>query len=167
MTDQTPWDELDDDELMAALAQAVAEAGAVPDRRREAARAAFSWRTVDAELAELLHDSALDAGAAVRSGSAPGVDEPRTLSFGSGALALEVEVDGEVVMGQVVGPTPAPGAATVALQRAEGAEGGEGDEVVVEVDAAGFFRVEGVVSGPVRFVVRADGWALTSPWVVL
>ena len=54
---------------MAELAAAVEEEAAVSDRRRAAARAAFTWRTVDAELAELLHDSALDAGAAVRSGS--------------------------------------------------------------------------------------------------
>ena len=83
---------MSDDELMAALGEAVAEADAVSDRRREAARAAFTWRTVDAELAELLHDSALDAGAAVRRRRAT---SRGTLSFGSGGLALEVEVDGD------------------------------------------------------------------------
>ena len=46
----------------------------VTDRQREAARAAFTWRTVDAELAELLHDSALES-AAVRGAD----DAARTL----------------------------------------------------------------------------------------
>ena len=65
----TEPNDLNDNELMAELAAAVAEEEAVSERRRTAARAAFTWRTVDAELAEMLHDSALDAGAAVRSGS--------------------------------------------------------------------------------------------------
>lgn len=153
MSEQTPWAEMSDDELLVALEQAVAETDAVSDRRRAAAQAAFTWRTVDAELAELLHDSALDAGAAVRSGNA----EPRSLSFASGDLALEVEVDGTTLMGQVVPAT----AATVAVQKAAG------EEVSVEVDAAGFFRLEGVEPGPTRFVARAADWTLTSPWVVL
>lgn len=153
MSEQTPWAEMSDDELMVALEQAVAETDAVSDRRRAAAQAAFTWRTVDAELAELLHDSALDAGAAVRSGA----DEPRSLSFASGDLALEVEVDGTTLMGQVVPAT----AATVAVQKAAG------EEVSVDVDAAGFFRLEGVEPGPTRFVARAADWTLTSPWVVL
>ncbi|MCD0359134.1 hypothetical protein LQI09_18365, partial [Acinetobacter baumannii] len=64
----TNWDELTDYELMTALSEAVTEtAPEVVDRRRAAAQAAFTWRTIDTELAELLHDSALEAGAAVRS----------------------------------------------------------------------------------------------------
>ncbi|MEO9324058.1 hypothetical protein ABFT23_11240 [Nocardioides sp. C4-1] len=146
---------MNDDQLLAELAAAVAEAADVGERRRQAARAAFTWRTVDAELAELLHDSALDAGAAVRSAGSD--DEPRSLSFGSGALALEIEYDGTEVVGQVV-----PSAdATLHLQRPEG------DEVVVEVDAAGFFRFEGVEPGPTRFVARSADATLTSPWVNL
>lgn len=152
------WADMDDDELTAALAAAVAEGDAVSDRRRQAARAAFTWRSVDAELAELLHDSALDAGAAVRSGAA---DEPRSLSFASGGLALEIEVDDDVVMGQVLPGSAPTTAATVTVQPAEGAE------VSAEVDSAGFFRVEGVAPGPTRFVARAADWTLTSPWVVL
>ena len=93
------WDDITDDELMALLAGAVGEPDAADERRRTAARAAFTWRSVDEELAELLHDSALDAGAAVRSGS----DAPRSLAFGRSGLTLEVEVDGERLLGQVVG----------------------------------------------------------------
>ena len=39
---------------------------AVPDHRREAARAAFTWRTIDEELLALTHDSLEMADAAVR-----------------------------------------------------------------------------------------------------
>ncbi|MBM7517308.1 hypothetical protein [Nocardioides nitrophenolicus] len=151
---------MNDDELMALLGRAVAEEAAVSDRRRTAARAAFTWRSVDAELAELLHDSALDPGAAVRSGA----DGPRTLSFGHGGLTLEVEVDGETVLGQVIGAgaaATAPDPAAVLLERPDA------DAVSAVADAAGFFRLEGVRSGTVRFVVDQGGWSLTTPWVAL
>jgi hypothetical protein len=143
----------DDDELMAALAEAVAETDAVTDRRREAARTAFTWRSVDAELMELLHDSALDAGAAVRGAGDPG----RMLSFVNRELTLEVEVGAGELSGQVL---PAQ-AATVTLQGA-GAE-----DRTVAADGAGFFRVEEVGSGPVRFVVTTSSATLTTAWVTL
>lgn len=147
----TAWDDLTEDQLLAELRAAVAEADLVTDRQREAARAAFTWRTVDAELAELLHDSALESSA-VR-----GDDAARTLSFASGPLTLEVEVDGEALMGQVVG------AATdsVLMQRSIA------DDQPLPVDASGFFRVDGVAPGPIRFVVQAGDWTLTSPWVAI
>ena len=147
----TSWDDFTDDELLDELREAVAEADLVTDRERAAARAAFTWRTVDAELAELLHDSALES-AAVR-----GDDTARTLSFASGPLTLEVEIDGETVRGQVVGAA----AESVVLQRS-GA-----DDQSMDVDPSGFFRLDGVVTGPVRFVVQAGDWTLTSPWVAL
>ena len=146
------WDDLSDDQLLAALAEAVAETDLVTDRQREAARAAFTWRTVDAELAELLHDSALES-----SGVRGADDAPRTLSFASGGLTLEVEVDGDVVMGQVVGAS----ARSVVMQRSIA------DDQPLDVDPAGFFRIEGVGPGPLRFVVQAGDWTLTSPWVAI
>lgn len=153
-------DDLDDDALMALLDEAVKEADAVPDRRREAARAAFTWRSVDDELAELLHDSALDAGAAVRSSAGA----PRSLAFGRSGLTLEVEVDGDQVLGEVIAtgdPASAEGPASVTLQRPDT------PDVTTTVDAAGFFRFAGVETGAVRFVVERGGWSLTTPWVNL
>lgn len=142
-----------DEELWAELGEAVAEADAVTDRARETARAAFTWRTVDSELLELLHDSALDESAAVRSGGR----RARTLSFVSGMLGLEVEVDGEHVRGQVIGGV----VPTVVLQRTDA------PDRAVHVGPAGYFRISDVPAGPVRFVVRATKWSLTSRWVVL
>lgn len=145
-----------DDELMALLGEAVAESDAVSDRRMNAAKAAFAWRNIDDELAELLHDSALEPGAAVRSGSH---DEPRSLSFSSRGLALEVEVDGTVLMGQVLDADLA--GAVVRLQRT-----GVADREV-DVDSAGFFRFDDVDPGPIRLVASSADWRLVSPWVVI
>lgn len=152
----TTWDDsinaMNDDELLAELRAAVAEADLVTDRQREAARAAFTWRTVDAELAELLHDSALES-AAVRGTD----DDARTLSFASGPLTLEVEIEGDTLRGQVVGGA----AESVIVQRSIS------DDHPLEIDPSGFFRLAGVAPGPVRFVVRAGDWTLTSPWVAI
>ncbi len=144
--------DLSDDQLVAELREAVAEAALVTDRQREAARAAFTWRTVDQELAELLHDSALES-AGVRGAD----DAARTLSFASGPLTLELEIDGEDLLGQVVGEA----ATSVVLQRS-----GTVDQVL-DTDSSGFFRAAGVATGPIRFLVQAGDWTLTSPWVAL
>lgn len=154
------WNELNDDELMAELGAAVEEEAAVSDRRRAAAKAAFTWRTVDAELADLLHDSALDAGAAVRSGGGP-AGAPRTLTFVRGAVTLEIEVDGDTLLGEVVDEDADSGPAAVTLQRPDA------DDRTAEADASGFFRFEDVGRGPVRFVVVRGGWSLTTPWATL
>ncbi len=153
--------EFNDDELMAELAAAVEEETAVSDRRRTAAHDAFTWRTVDAELAELLHDSALDAGAAVRSGS--GADGgPRMLSFRRAAVTLEVEIDGDAVLGEVIDESEGDTApATVTLQRPDA------DDRSAEADASGFFRFDGVEPGSVRFVVARAGSSLTTPWATI
>ncbi len=156
----TEWDDLDDDALMSLLGQAVAESDAVSERRRAAARGAFTWRSVDDELAELLHDSALDAGAAVRSSGAG----PRSLAFGRSGLTLEVEVDGDQLLVEVVAEgaaADAEGPAVVRLQRPDA------DDVVETADAAGFLRFAEVGTGAVRFVVERGGWSLTTPWVTL
>jgi hypothetical protein len=141
----------DDDRLMEELARAMGETEAVPDHRREAARAAFTWRTIDADLLALTHDSLELADAAVR-----GALEVRTLGFETDGLSLEIEVDGDRVFGQVLEA--------------------QVDEVLVEsvgegsqhspVDSAGVFSVV-VPAGPVRFGVRVDGALRRTPWIVL
>jgi len=141
----------DDEGLMAELARAVDEVEAVPDHRRNAARAAFTWRTIDEELLALTHDSLDMADAAVR-----GALDVRTLGFESDGMSLEIEVDGDRVFGQVLDT--------------------EVDEVVVEsveqgsstspVDASGVFSAV-VPAGPVRFGVRVGGALRHTPWIVL
>ena len=49
-----------DELLMAELGSAIEQHDPVPSTAIEAARAAFAWRTFDAEVAELLFDSARD-----------------------------------------------------------------------------------------------------------
>ena len=143
----------DDEGLMEELARALGQAGDVPDHRREAARAAFTWRTIDEELLALTHDSLELADAAVR-----GVLDVRTLGFRSEGLALEIEVDGDRVFGQVL-DVEVPVHEVVVESVAAGSQ-------TCPVDASGVFSAV-VPSGSVRFGVRVDGVLRRTPWVEL
>ena len=77
-----------DDELMDRLRRLAAEVDPVPELVVASARAAFLTRRLDEELAVLLRDSAT-APATVR-GAAAG---PRLLSYESGEVSLELEVE--------------------------------------------------------------------------
>ena len=141
----------DDEGLMQELAQAVDQIAAVPPHRREAAHAAFTWRTIDEELLALTHDSLELADAAVR-----GALDVRTLGFEADGLSLQLEVDGERVFGQVLD-------AEVDEVVLESVEGGS---QASPVDASGIFSVV-VPAGAVRFGVRVDGVLRRTPWIVL
>lgn len=99
-----PQPDWTDDELMHHLAQAIRPAG-VGGELLAAARRAFAWRTVDADLdlAELHYDSSVDGAALVRgAGSGP----PRTLVFRGERLGVEIELTGAGIEGQLIPPEP-------------------------------------------------------------
>ena len=75
----TSW--TNDEGLMEELAVAIGQERDVPAHHRQAAYGAFAWRTVDQDLLTLMHDSALQATAAVR-----GSEDARTLSFAGGEM---------------------------------------------------------------------------------
>ncbi|HEY1343491.1 MAG TPA: hypothetical protein VGF54_00725, partial [Streptosporangiaceae bacterium] len=51
----------DDEEVLAALRQALHAERAVPPEFIEAGKNAFAWHNIDAELAQLTYDSTLDS----------------------------------------------------------------------------------------------------------
>ena len=141
-----------DRRLLEELGDALTSRREVEPRHREAARGAFAWRTVDAELMELTYDS-LDEPSTVRGA----VDtRPRALAFTSRAGSLEVEVDGDRVRGHVV---PAR-AVTVVMRNADG------ERAEATSDEDGMFVLMGTLPGPVRFTVEGDVGG-TTPWVTL
>jgi hypothetical protein len=137
-----------------------ARADPVPPRLEDAARDALSWRTVDAELAELLRDSAeaeKGAGALVRGGSGP-----RQLSFESPRLGIELEVvatgvDTRRLEGQLL----PPGSATVTVERP-----GE-DGLSVQADELGRFALDGLRAGVVRLHIALRGAQIAIPWTTI
>lgn len=144
-----------DASLLAALRAELDAHDPVPTATLEAARAALSWRTVDAELAALMEDSAL-TGAGVRTSSGS-----RALTFecDTGVIVLEVLPDDE--SRTLVGQTDRQ----ASLEVRHG-----GPPLTVQTDIHGRFRVEGVRAGPVSVratFADAPGSAIVTSWVVV
>ncbi|WP_232660907.1 hypothetical protein [Pseudonocardia sp. TRM90224] len=91
-----------DDALLAELAEVLRPQLVPPPELVEAAKQSYTWRTVDAELARLTHDSLIDDGPVLARSSG----QPRILTFEVSAVVIEVEVDttpsGRRLLGQLV-----------------------------------------------------------------
>jgi hypothetical protein len=153
---------LDDDaELLASLRRMAKATDPIPSHVVELARAAFDWRTLDAELAELVLDSAepelaAAAGALVRS-----TGHARLLTFEASDLTIEVEVEEEGEKRLLRGQLLPPVAAELVVQHA-------GGDLHATADADGRFTVEGVSSGPVRLrAVLAGRAPVETQWAAL
>lgn len=111
----------DDEALLADLRRIAGELDPIPGPALEAARAAIGWRTLDAELAELIADSAVDEPVLLVRGASP-----RSLTFEVPGLTIEIEAEPDAddmlaLSGQLVPPQPAEvtvrhGHAVLALQ---------------------------------------------------
>lgn len=146
-----------DDHLVELLGQALRAAEPVPDHVLEHARAAWTWRTIDQELAELVFDSSTEL-AGVRS-----EDTARQLTFRSPGVEIEVMVP-DAGTRRIVGQLIPPAEQTVQLVV------GDGDTVIEEhSDRLGRFTFESVAPGPIKMVVvDEDGRQLvTTEWVLL
>ena len=141
----------DDEALLRDLKDALADERAVTERARAAARAAFTWRTIDEELLDLAHDSE-SADLLVR-----GVATARVLGFRGRELTLEVEFDRGRLTGQVI-----PGrVCQVSVVTPTG------NRWEVQSDESGVFTRPLDVSGPVRFVLDVGGHTQGTAWVIL
>jgi hypothetical protein len=148
---------LSDDELMARLSEIASIADPVPEALLSAARAAFALRDLDARVAELIRDSAIDASATAVRG--PG---PRMLSFESGEVAIECEITPDAATRDIFGQLVGGRAPTVDAQ-VPGRQ-----PVTVTVDADGCFSVRGLPPGPARLRAHlADGTTLVTSWTVI
>ncbi len=151
----------DDEQLLAALADAVRAAQAVPRDFIEAGQAAYSWRTIDAELATLSYDSrASQAGGADGELAAAGLRaEPavlRALTFTSERITVEVQIGADALFGQVA--PSADGQVRV--------EFGNGSSVHAPIDRVGWFTVRPAPSGPFRLrVTTVNGADVLTGWV--
>ena len=147
------------DELEARLRAVVGHVDPVPATVDEGARAAFGWRTIDQDLAELLRDSADEAvEAGVR-----GPGGARQLSFESPALGIELEVveTGPRVR-RVEGQLLPPGEATVMVERPDGEPA-----VSVRADELGRFVLDGLRAGVVRLHVLLRDAQIAVPWTAI
>ena len=155
---QRPEEVEADARLLETLRSVVLRADPVPAEVEDAARGAFAWRTIDADLAELTYDSLLDDDrlAGVRS-----ADAPRTLTFEGPAFSVEIEVAEEGSRRRLLGQLVPPAPASIEVRHSGGL-------LQLGADEVGRFSAAGVAPGPVRLRCRvegADGPPLDTAWV--
>jgi hypothetical protein len=141
------------------LAAAGARLDPVPQEAFDAAVASFAWRTIDAELADLVFDSAS------RDRDLVGIRSTRPsrqLTFEAPRLAVELEIDSDAgcsLAGQLV---PA-GSADIEVRC-------PGCSMTIHADDRGRFSVHQVPGHVVSLRIRRPGgdidW-VTTPWVSL
>jgi hypothetical protein len=153
------WPPAGDQDLLAELGEALRAAGPVPQEYVTAGLAAYTWRTIDAELAiaELTFDSACDAEPAGLTRAAAPAGGTRTLAFRSGPVVVEIEVSGDGIVGQL---SPASGGRVTA-------ETSEDVYDRTQVGPVGFFSLAPPPPGPVRICAYTAGYSVATSWVTL
>ena len=145
----------DDDELLAALGEAIQAREEVPEWFVETGKNAYAWHNIDAELARLTYDSSRDqdAIAVVRSEAA----SIRALTFTSAQLSIELEVTGGSLVGQIIPPR----AGTLEVHTTAGVASSPVDEI-------GCFAVTPIPNSPFRLRCRTqDGTDVLTGWITL
>jgi hypothetical protein len=132
-----------DEQLVADLREHFARIDPVPPLVTQAAKAALGWRRLDADLAELLADSTLEAEslAGVRGAGAA----VRSVSFGAGELTIDLEIHVDGTRLTLLGLLTPPSIARIEIQLADGATG-----ATAVSDATGRFRTQLPAGGRVR-----------------
>ena len=151
-------DELDDREWAILIREALDEPGTVPVQVLEAARAAFTWRTIDADLAEITFDSrAGDVSvASVRSARQATL---HALTFTSSSFTIELELQAGELLGQLI-PTPAPGSSlTVNVMD-------EPRPVQLDFDELGCFTISPSPTRPFRLELSGPA-SVATEWITL
>lgn len=143
-----------DETLLAQLRAGLEEADPRPSDVDEYARAAFGWRNIDAELAEIAYDST-DTGALehVRSTATS-----RMLTFETDRWSIDIEYheSERTLSGQV---TPSD-AVEIELRSAKSTR-------TTQTDEMGRFSFDDVSPGPGSIVIRSGDNVIATEWTVL
>jgi hypothetical protein len=131
--------------MVAELRAFLAEADPVPPVVEEMAKASLGWRRLDADLAELLSDSALVED---RLALSRGTDAPaRAVTFSAAGLTIDIEVHADDEGRTLLGQLSPPRAGSIEIQ-------GTGETpITTEADRLGRFRVRLPAGGPIRLRV--------------
>jgi hypothetical protein len=146
-----------DDELERRLRALATEADPPPALVVESAKAAFALLDLDAELAVLVADSAVDDPAVLTRAV---VSDVRMLSFECGDITVELDVEADPLSRRVRLSGLAVGAVgDVVLVRADA-------RTPTPLDADGRFGSDDLLPGPLRLELTSpDGRRVTTSWV--
>jgi hypothetical protein len=136
-----------DDALLGQLQDLLHRADPIPPNVVAAAKASLTWRTIDAELAELSFDSLEQDRDLVGVRS---TDLARILVFQAESLRIEVQVTEDGDQFRLVGQVDQPGERQISIRHG-------GALVVVTTDGRGRFRVTAAFEGPISLQVERPG----------
>jgi hypothetical protein len=125
----------------------------VDEKLLRAAQAAFTWRTVDADLEILSLETELAVSDAARVRSA-GHGSPRMFAFHGERLSVEIEIDNDGIVGQL---TP-PGPARVTLVTPDG------PQAAADADEIGCFTLPAPPPGPMRLDCQRGSDRFLTEW---
>jgi hypothetical protein len=149
------------DRLWRQLVGIAANGGFVPVDPFIGAGGDLTWRSIDAELAELASDSDIEGASAA---ATRGFQDSRLLTFEARSLTVEVEVTALGGRRRLVGQLVPPQRGGVLVRHQDGI-------AAVEVDELGQFRVEDLPAGPSSLRCHtgrdARGGPVVTDWVSL
>jgi hypothetical protein len=144
-----------EEKIMSLLQLGLQQSDPVPPDVTDFAKAALSWRTIDAELAQLSYDSSDETtSATVRSTASA-----RIVGFEAGEWMIDLEHD--LATRELRGQVQPTGRLEIELHVV-------GAVLVTETDDLGRFSFDGVEAGPVALVLRVEGdETVKTEWIVL
>jgi len=152
--------EEESDPTFATLRSVIDRADPVPPAVIAAAKASFTWRTIDSELAELVADSADSLSTGSVGAGVRGESAPRLLTFEAAGLVVEVEVAESGASRHLVGQL-------VPLSAAEAVGRWNTGSTSTTADDLGRFVVSDIPAGLVSLAVRrpTDASPVLTSWV--
>ena len=152
-----------DEQLLSRVAEALDAADPMPAAVAEAAKATFTWRTIDAELAALVFDSASDELVGVRGAeTGSGAEAARQMTFRTPGVEIELIVVSETSR-RLVGQLVPPQAAEIELHH-------EDFTATAQSDNLGRFTFQDVPTGSVRLTCLLpdeDGAVIQTEWMII
>ena len=138
-----------DASILARISEAFDSLDPIPEHLTEAAQAAFSWRRIDAELAELLFDSATDELIGVRGTTS----DRRSFRFGHGDAVIRVHLT-QATMIVMLEPPMSVGCRVTSNETTVEHRTDEYGELVVDAPEL-----------PARIEVDLPGGTVVTPWM--
>jgi hypothetical protein len=152
-----------EEDLAVELRSVFERVDAVPPLASQGARAALTWRRMDAELAELLADSADDAQSLAtsrRSGTAS-----RAMTFAAEQITIDLQIrnDADGRERTVLGQLSPPMSARIEVHLAAG------EETAADADAEGRFKFVLPAETAIRLRISGDGLPapIETSWITL
>lgn len=156
-------EDLDPDErLIGELRAVFADIDPVPPLVIETAKASLGWRRLDADLAELLSDSALEEQPFAL---ARGTETPaRAVTFSSAELTIDVEVHVDDQARTLLGQLSPPAPATIEIETAA-----QAPPLSTAADRLGRFRIQLPGGGAIRLrvVVADQAQSVETSWITV